>query len=96
MHIDNIDINNFQEMRRLQQLEQMKKVVLGQIMTKEALERLSRIRIVNPQLAGQVDVYLLQIHQTGKLQGMKITDEKIKVILKTLTNDSPKFNIRRM
>ena len=80
----------------MQQLEQAKKALMERILTKEAFERLSRVRIVNPQLSAQVEMYLLQIQQTGKLQGIRITDEKLRAILRTLTNDNHKFNIRRI
>ena len=94
--MDGININDFQEMKRLQELEQMKKALLGQILSKEAYERLSRVRMANPQLAAQVEVYFLQIYQTGKLQGMKITDDKLRAVLKTLSSDNKDINIRRM
>ena len=94
--MDNFNINNIQEMNRLQQLEEMKKALLSKVLTKEAFERLSRVRIANPQLAAQVEVYFLQIYQAGKLQGVKITEEKLKEVLKTLTNENRGFNIRRM
>lgn len=93
--MDNMDMNSIQELNRLQQLEQMKKALLGKVLTKEAYERLSRVRIANPQLAAQVEVYFLQIHQAGKLQGSKINDDKLKQVLKTLTIESRDFNIRR-
>lgn len=94
--MENMDLNTYQEMRRMQQLEQAKRALMGQILTKEAFERLSRVRIANPQLAAQVELYLLQIHQTGKLKGIRITDEKLRAILKTLTYDNHSVNIRRI
>jgi len=94
--MDQIDLNRLQEINRMQQLEQMKKILLGKFLTKEALERLSRVKIANPQLAEQVELYLLQIYQTGKLQGMKISDEKLKDVLRTISADNRGFKIRRM
>ena len=96
MDYDNIDINNLQEMNRLQQLERMKKALLAQILTKEAYERLSRVRMANPQLASQVEMYFLNIYQTGKLQGMKIDDQKLREVLRILSTEGHGFNIRRM
>ena len=87
---------NLEELEKAQQLEQMKKDILTRILTKEAFERLSRVKIANPQLAAQVEVYLLQIYQTGKLQGVKITDDKLKEVLKTLVSNKHDFNIRRI
>ncbi len=79
--MNGMDINQLEQMK---QMEDMKRQVLNKILTKEAFERLSRVRTVNPQLAGQVELYLLQIFQTGKLQG-PITDEKLKDVLKVLS-----------
>lgn len=85
---------DIQDIQQLKQIEAMKKQILNQILTKEALERLSRVRMVNPDLAGQVDLYLLQIYQAGRLKN-RITDEKLKEILKLLSAKTD-FKIRRV
>lgn len=84
---------NPHEAEQLRQIEEMKREVLGKILTKEAFERLSRVRSVNPNLAGQAELYLLQIYQTGKLQE-QITDSKMKEILKVLSVKKD-INIKR-
>jgi programmed cell death protein 5 len=86
-----IDPNDFQKM---QQIEEMKKKILAAILSKDAYERLSRVRVANPQLAAQAELYLLQIYQSGKLPS-RISDEQMKEILRALTPDSKGFNIRR-
>jgi len=68
----------------MQQLEALKRQVLGKILSKEAFERLGRVRSVNPELAAQAELYLLQIYQTGKIKGT-VTDEQIKKILGLLS-----------
>ena len=93
--MEGMDINQMQEMKRMQHLEEMKKALLAKVLTKEAFERLSRVRMANPQLAATTEVYLLQIYQTGKLQGARITDDKMREVLRTLSSDSRGFNIRR-
>jgi programmed cell death protein 5 len=85
---------DIQDIQQLKQIEAMKRQILNQILTKEALERLSRVRMVNPDLAGQVDLYLLQIYQAGRLKN-RITDEKLKEILKLLSAKTD-FKIRRV
>ena len=75
---------SLQELERLKQAEEMKRQLLSKILTNEAFERLSRVRMVNTQLAAEVELYLLQIYQTGKIQG-QITDEKLREILKLLS-----------
>lgn len=64
--------------------EAMKKTLLRKILTKEALERLGRVKIANPLLASQLELYLVQVFQSGQLKET-ITDEKLKQILSVLT-----------
>jgi programmed cell death protein 5 len=83
------------EFAKLRQMEEMKRKVLLTILSKEAYERLARVRVANPEIAGQAELYLLQIYQTGKLQG-RVTDEQMKEVLRALSSGSrPEFNIRR-
>ena len=96
MNNDNLDMNNLQENNRMKQLEQMKRAIMSRILSKEALERLARVRAVNPQLAGQVEVYLLQIYQTGKLNDFVISDGKLRDVLGLMSKDNKGFNIRRL
>ena len=84
---------NPQDLNQLKQIEEMKKEILTKILTKEAFERLARVRTVNPQLAAQVDMYLLQIYQSGKVQE-QITDDKLKDVLKIL-GTKKEFKIQR-
>jgi programmed cell death protein 5 len=79
--------------QQMQQLEHMKRQLLNSMLTKEAFERLGRVRTVNPGLAGQAELYLLQLYQTGRLK-QKITDEKIREVLNVLS-DKKGFNIKR-
>jgi programmed cell death protein 5 len=74
------DIN----MEEMQRMEQLKKEILRKMMSKEAMERLSRLRLVKPELASQLELYLVQLYQTGKI-GKAITDEQLKLILESLT-----------
>jgi programmed cell death protein 5 len=86
---------NPNELERMRQIEEMKKRILATILSKEAYERLGRVRTVNPQLAAQAELYLLQIYQSGKLAG-KVSDEQVKEILRLLsTGEERDFNIRR-
>ncbi|UCC92128.1 MAG: hypothetical protein JSV39_02620 [Candidatus Aenigmatarchaeota archaeon] len=82
--VEYIDPNQLQQMQQMQQLEALKKKVLSKILSKEAYERLGRVRYANPELASQAEVYLLQIYQSGRLKE-NVTDEKMKEILKLLS-----------
>jgi programmed cell death protein 5 len=75
----------------VQKFEVMKKNILRKILDKNARERLSRIKLVKPDLANQLELYLIQLYQEGKLKGI-VTDEQIKSILITL-NQKKKFKI---
>jgi programmed cell death protein 5 len=80
------------DLEALQQLEMLKKEVLKKILTKEANERLGRIRLVKPDLANQLELYLVQLYQTGKIK--EVNDTQLKMILETLTSKK-EFNIRK-
>ncbi len=73
-----------EKLQQAQQAEQLKKQLMTKMLSKEAFERLGRIRTVNPEIAAQVELYLMQIYQTGQLNE-KITDEKLKNVLKIIT-----------
>ncbi len=88
-----MDINELQQAQQMKQLEEMKKKLLTQILTKEAFERLARVRAVNPQLAAQAELYLLNMMQSGRLQ-QPITEDKLKEVLQSLT-EKREFKIRR-
>jgi programmed cell death protein 5 len=86
---------DFNEMQKMRQIEEMKKKLLATILSKEAYERLARVRVANQELAGQAELYLLQIYQSGKLEG-RITDEQMKEVLRVLPSGSRQdFKIRR-
>jgi programmed cell death protein 5 len=69
----------------MQKLEEMKKIVLKKILSKDAIERLGRIRLVKPELASQLELYLVQLYQSGKLKS-QVSDDQIKLMLEALTS----------
>ena len=85
-----VDMN---ELRQAQQIELMKRQLLGRAASKEALERLGRVRTVNPDLAGQAELYILQISQAGKLKG-PVTDAQMKDVLRVLS-EKKNISIKR-
>ena len=82
-----------EQMQQLQELEKLKKVVMRKILTKEAIERLGRIRLVRPELAAQLELYLLQAYQTGQIKDT-IDDARLKQILDAIVKKK-KFKIKR-
>jgi programmed cell death protein 5 len=65
------------------EFESMKKEVLRKILTKEAVERMGRVKLANPLVAAQLEMYLFQLAQSGQLNEM-IDDAKLKQILSVL------------
>jgi len=72
-----------------------KKAALRQIMTPEARERLTNIRMVNPQLAEQIEMQLISLAQNGRL-GQRVTDEMLKKILQQFQSRKRDVSIRRI
>lgn len=82
-----------EEAEQLQQMEIMKKAVLKKVLSKEATERLGRIKLVKPEIANQLELYLVQLYQSGKI-GTVITDVQLKTILEQISTKQ-KFRILR-
>jgi programmed cell death protein 5 len=78
----------------MKQFEALKKEALRNILTKNALERLGRIKLANPVLATQLEMYLFQLYQSGQLKG-SIDDRKLKQILSVLAPKKRKTKIKR-
>ncbi len=89
-----MDASTMSQMEQVKKVEEMKKQLLSKILSKEAFERLARVRVVNPETAGQVDVYLLQIYQAGKLKSI-VDDTQLKEVLKFLSSSGQKQTVIR-
>jgi len=50
-------MNEELNVEQLQQLEQMKKLIMKKILSKEAIERLARLNLVKPEIANQLEHY---------------------------------------
>jgi programmed cell death protein 5 len=82
-----------QQMQQLKQLVIFKKVVMNKILTKKALERMGRVKLVKPELATQLELYLMQIYQSGQIKKV-IDDEQLKKILNSITSKK-RYNLKR-
>ncbi len=80
---------------QLKQAEAVKKTVMLKTLSKEAYERLGRIRAVKPDVASQIELYIMQLYQSGQLN-TTISDEQLKKILEAISVKKKDFNIRRM
>jgi len=63
--------------------EVKKQIILGQILTQEAKERLERVKIVKPELAENVENQLILLLQNGRLN-QQIDDNSLKMILRKI------------
>ena len=72
----------------------LKRKVLRTILSPGALERLGRIKVVKPQLALQIEEYLINLYQLGKINRQISENEMIK-ILETINKPNKRFRILR-
>ncbi|MEA1945540.1 MAG: DNA-binding protein [Euryarchaeota archaeon] len=66
-----------------QQVEEAKQTILRKILTPEARERLTSLKMVRPQLAEQVEMQLIALAQSGRLQTM-VDDAKLRTLLQQI------------
>ena len=88
-----MDYVDYSQMKQMEQMEEAKKKLLGRILSKDAYERLGRVRFANPDLAAQAELYLLQVYQAGKLS--IVTDAQMKEVLRMLS-EKKDFSIRKL
>ena len=81
-----------QQVAYQQQLELLK-ALMNEILEPKARERLSNIRLVKPDVATQIQVYLAQAYQAGQIR-KKITDQELVALLKKIDNKT-EFKIQR-
>lgn len=63
--------------------------MLNQILSPEAREKLSNIRLVKPERAKQVESYLINAAQSRQLGG-KVTEDQLKELLRNVTEQTQK------
>ncbi len=66
------------------QQELLKRKMLSAILSRRALERLSRIKLVKPEVATQLENYLVDLYQQGKIR-TEISEEQMKSILEAVS-----------
>jgi programmed cell death protein 5 len=83
-----------EEQAALQQ-EVQKQMVLKQILDIKARERLTRIKMANPQYAEQIEAVLFQLLQAGKITN-KLTEDQFKQLIHQVFGSRKKdFRIER-
>ena len=85
------------DQRRAQQqqsVERQKQAVIRRILTPEARQRLTNIRMVKPEFADELEMQLILLAQSGRLRG-QVTDEQLKKTLVQLEGQKREIKIRR-
>ena len=59
------------------EVDAQRNAILSQILTSEARQRLANIKMVRPDFAEAIELQLIQLAQSGRLNS-KITDEQLK------------------
>jgi programmed cell death protein 5 len=78
-----------------QQLEVQKQALLRKILTPEARQRLTNLKMVRPDFTEQLELQLIQLVQQGKLR-IPLTDAQLKQILVQLQSQKRETKIRRI
>ncbi|MGA3288623.1 MAG: DNA-binding protein [Candidatus Bathyarchaeia archaeon] len=77
------------------QFEAQKQALLNKILAPEARQRLNNLKMVKPEFAGQIELQLIQMAQTGKLP-IPLSDDQLKGILIQLQSRKREPTIRRI
>lgn len=84
---------NAEDIEQMKKIETLKKHVRSRVLTKDAIERLGRLRVVKPEVAEQVELFIVQLYQQGQIKAM-INDQQLREILDGIATKK-KFNIRK-
>ena len=77
------------------QIEQQKQALLAKILTPEARQRLTNLKMVKPEFTDQIEMQLISMAQTGKLP-IPLSDAQLKQILIQLQSRKRETTIRRI
>ncbi len=77
-----------------QQIEMQKQALLRRILSPEARQRLTNLKMVKSEFAEQIELQLIQLAQAGRLK-IPVTDEELKEILARLQSHRRDIKIRR-
>ncbi|ABP95780.1 MULTISPECIES: DNA-binding protein [Metallosphaera] len=76
-----------EERQRKAELEARKDALLRSILTPEARQRLSNVKLVKPELAESLEDQLIALAQSGRIR-VPVTDEELKEILSQIAGQS--------
>lgn len=83
-----------QEAQAQQQLEMQKQALLRSILSPEARQRLTNLKMVRPEFTEQLELQLIQLAQQGKIP-IPMSDEQLRQILGQLQSRKREPKITR-
>ena len=75
-----------------EQFEAQKQAALRKILTPEARQRLANIKLVQPEFAEQIEIQLIQLAQSGRVN-LPINDNQLKELLTRIQSQQTKREI---
>ncbi len=84
-----------QKQSQAEQLEAQKQALLKQILSTEARQRLTNLRMIKPEFTEQLELQLIQLAQMGKID-VPLSDAQLKQILIQLQGKKREITIRRV
>lgn len=85
----------YQQEQAQAEMEARKQELLRKILTPEARERLTTLRMSRPALVEQLEMQLLSLAQSGRIQNM-IDDEQLKQLLAQIQPPKRETSIKRV
>lgn len=82
------------EEAKRKELEKQKKQLLRKILTSDARSRLTNLRMARPQFTERIELQLIQLARTGRVD-LPINDDQFKKILKKLQKNKKSISIER-
>lgn len=88
---------NVEEQKQTQedQIDEQKQALLRQLLTPEARQRLTNLKMIKPEFTDQLELQIIQLAQTGKLP-IPLSDAQLKQILLQLQGRKREITIRRV
>lgn len=83
-----------QRFQMQQQVEMQKQALLRRILSPDARQRLTNLKMVKPEYAEQIELQLIQLAQAGRLK-IPVSDDELKEILSRLQSQRRDIKIRR-
>eukprot|EP01098_Paradermamoeba_levis_P011503 TRINITY_DN4936_c0_g3_i2.p1 TRINITY_DN4936_c0_g3~~TRINITY_DN4936_c0_g3_i2.p1 ORF type:complete len:146 (+),score=48.98 TRINITY_DN4936_c0_g3_i2:55-438(+) len=84
---------NYQDEERMREIEERRNYILQQILLPEAKDRLTRIAMVKPEKARQVEDVLINAAQTGQLSS-KVDEQKLISLLGQISEQKAKTTVK--